>query len=595
MSKIRLLPSALINQIAAGEVIERPASVVKELVENAVDAGAGRIEVIIQDGGKQLIQVGDDGEGMGPEDLKTCFQRHCTSKITEKSDLNQVQTLGFRGEALPSIASVAQVRARSAVDDLNSHEIVISSGNQESFQACAGPKGTQVQVRNLFFNVPARRKFLKKKEYEYRIITNVIRQFMLALPNLAFRFESDGREVYNLQSADLKQRIRDLYGRKFMDSLLPVHYEKHHYSVSGFVGNLDLTKKRQGEQYLFLNGRAIQSRMMNSAVYTSYRSLLQRGEFPFFALKLNVPPEQVDVNVHPAKLEVRFQDEWRIYYVVKTAVTQALEDLLSVIPGFFPSSDSHMIPAPANQWSQQKQGQMTFPVETAPRGGSSEFSTGDDHSEMSPVRIQKARQRIEAMMTPPPGIPAADSSGIWQVHNKYLITEVKSGIIIIDQHVAHERILFEAAQKALESGGLPSQTVLFPQTVKFQPDEFSKLTEIVPYLEKIGFQLREFGENTIIIEGVPPDVYLGSEGKIVREILDRYLEHHELGSGFMDHIAATYACKAAIKAGYKLEPEEIKTIVDRLFATRHPYFCPHGRPIVVNLSVEELDQRFERI
>ncbi len=591
MNDIRLLPSDLINQIAAGEVVERPASVVKELVENSLDAGANHIDILIKDGGKSLIKISDNGCGMGEDNLRISIQRHATSKIGNLSDLSNIHTLGFRGEALPSIASISQLHVMSSTNGTDGNEILIHGDKVNYFRPVGCVKGTSIQVKNLFFNTPARRKFLKNNESEQRAVTSIVRRFALSYPEVSFSYSINERTVYDLKSGTLKNRLSQIYGKSFSESVLEVFYEKNNYKINGFVGNLSQVKKRQGEQYLFLNGRFIKDRLLNSAVFSAYRSLVARGEFPFSILNLHIPFEIVDVNVHPAKLEVRFQDEWRIYHVVKSAVTDALKDLLKALPNFT-SSDSYIETTQSNTGNLSFGGVVRngddFPIERAPRTLQEEDNTKD--------QINRANERIGDIRSNSDEFDSLGlSNNIWQIQNKYIVTEVKSGMIIIDQHVAHERILFEAAQKALDGNGFSSQTILFPQTVKFLPDEYSKLVDIVPYLEKIGFRIREFGENTVVVEGVPPDVHWGAEAIIIKEILDKYLEHRELSSTFIDYISATYACKAAIKAGDKLSHEEMKNLVDRLFATEHPYYCPHGRPIIINLSLEELDKRFERV
>ncbi len=598
MSKIKTLPSQLIDQIAAGEVIEKPASIVKELVENAIDAGADNIEIIIQDGGKNLVQVTDNGYGMTPEDLLLSFQRHATSKLSNPEDLAMIKSLGFRGEALPSIASVSQIVARSSADGAEGSELIIHGGEVRRQKPAPALKGTSIQVKNLFFNTPARRKFLKKTETEKRNIYFVVRTFMLAYPHIGFSLYDEQRQVYKMEGGDLLHRLREMYGQKFARSVLPVELEKDRFKVQGFVGNLNLVKKRQGEQFLFLNGRAIQNRLINSAIYSAYKSLLERGEYPFFVLNLSMPFDMVDVNVHPAKSEVRFQDEWRVYYVVKSAVTQALTDLLKTIPDFSFMSGRYGAPANDDHTNQQlslETGKKSMPVlEKAPHRREHE-PNDQRNSVITETTIKRARERIEEIMKGSDPEELVSTDNLWQLQNKYIITEVKDGLIIIDQHVAHERVLFEAAKKALDGNTLPSQTVLFPQSIKFLPDEYSRFIDIVPYLNKIGFRMREFGENTIIIEGIPSDIYSGSVEEVIRDVLDKYIERNEITISFLDHLAATYACKSAVKAGDRLKPEEMKSLVDKLFATEHPYYCPHGRPIIISLSIEELDRRFERI
>jgi len=603
MSKIKLLSSNLVNQIAAGEVIERPFSVIKELVENSIDAKSTQINIMIEDGGHKSLQVFDNGIGMSKDDLELAFKRHATSKIETQNDLAKIETLGFRGEALPSIASVSQLSAKSIERGNNDgFELTIHGGEVKSLIPTAGLNGTQITVKNLFYNIPARRKFLKKPDTEQRKIIELIRQFMLSNPQIGFSLSTNNKEIYNVSASTLEARIKDIFGKKFSNSLLPVELSKSPYKISGFTGNLNTTKKRQGDQFLFLNGRFIKDRLLSSAVFSAYRSLISRGEFPFFVLFLKVPLDSVDINVHPAKLEVRFQNEWHIYHIIKSSISDALKDILKVIPEYDPSLIYYNKKRDSRDESQLPfSGDKANPLveNLAPRKPSdidlNEFQLGGQVTGEieADFQIDRAHERIVESNE----INAEDqivSDIIWQLHNKYLITEIKSGLVIIDQHVAHERVLYESARLAIDGNGMASQTVLFPQTLSLQPDEYSNLLNIIPYLEKIGFKLREFGENSVIIEGVPIDVNWGTEREVISEILEKYMHNSDLDASFIDYIASTFACKAAVKAGDPLTLEERKHLIDKLFATKHPYYCPHGRPIIINLSIDDLDKRFER-
>jgi len=598
MNKIHHLESSLVDQIAAGEVIDRPASVLKELIENSLDSGADNIDVHVIAGGHDLIQVSDNGCGMSEEDLKLAFTRHATSKIHELEDLNSISTLGFRGEALPSIASVSMFTAISAENNSKGNEIQIHGTEKKSFKPSAALIGTTCKVQNLFYNTPARRKFLKKPETEQAVINSTMRRFMLSRPEVAFKMMSNNKIVYDVPAQKLSERINAIYGSNFKNGILPVHLTKEPYTVKGFTGNLSHVKKRQGEQYIFLNGRFIKNRLLNSSIYSAYQSLINRGEFPFFVLFLEMPTELFDVNVHPAKLEVRFKNEWQIYHVIKTSITSVLQDILKVIPDY--NSYQHF----PNYSSKETE---LLHLEKAPSGSIVQFEQAPHKRidsklngliEKSFPQIQDAHYRMESTLVDLK-VPNEDlqpvSDHIWQIHSKYLITEIKSGLIIIDQHVAHERVLFEEAKKAMEGQGFPSQTVLFPQSLKLHPEEYTSLLEITHYLNKIGFRFREFGENTIIIDEIPPDINWGNESQIIREIIDQYISVKKIDPSFIDQIASIYACKSAIKAGDQLKPEERVHLVDRLFSTDHPYYCPHGRPIIINLSISELDKRFERI
>ena len=597
MAKIHSLESSLVDQIAAGEVIDRPASVLKELIENSLDSGADKIDVQINKGGHELIYVRDNGCGMDQEDLKFAFKRHATSKIQNLEDLSSIRTLGFRGEALPSIASVSMFTALSSEDDSNAYELIINGGEVKSCKLAAGLVGTTCKVQNLFYNTPVRRKFLKKPETEQAIINSMMRRFMLSRPEVEFKMTSNNKIVYDVPSQSLYKRINAIYGSAFKKGILPVEFKKEPYAISGFTGNLSLVKKRQGEQYIFLNGRFIKNRLLNSAIYSAYQTLIHRGEFPFFVLFLEMPLDNYDVNIHPAKLEVRFINEWQVYHVIKSSITIVLQEILKVIPdykafqqfsGFTPRQNASLNldkspSASINQYEQAPHNRNNDEAITL-------IDNKDIEVEKAHIRMKTA---LDEMSVSNSGLEQI-SDHIWQIHSKYLITEIKNGLVIIDQHVAHERVLFEEAKKALEGKGFPSQTVLFPQTVKLQPEEYDSLVEITHYLNKIGFRFREFGKNTIIIEGIPPGLNWGNESQIIREIIDQYISVKKMDPSFIDQIASVYACKSAIKAGDSLKPEERTHLIDKLFSTNHPYYCPHGRPIIINLSIDELDQRFER-
>ena len=598
MAKIHHLKSSLVDQIAAGEVIDRPASVLKELIENSLDSGANKIDVQIIKGGHDLIQVSDNGCGMSKEDLKLAFMRHATSKIKDLEDLNSITTLGFRGEALPSIASVSMFTAISSEKESNGFEIKINGSEEKSFKPIASLEGTTCKVQNLFYNTPARRKFLKKPETEQAVINTMMRRFMLSRPEVAFKMLSNDKIVYDVSIQNLSERINAIYGSTFKNCVLPVELKKDPYTITGFTGNLSLVKKRQGEQYIFLNGRYIKNRLLNSAIFSAYQSLIQRGEFPFFVIFLEMPPDLFDVNVHPAKLEVRFINEWQIYHVIKTSITTILQDILKVIPDY--KTYQHFqeySPNETNVLNLDKAPSSTITqFEQAPHKRNANEVSGFVNK--NGIQLKQAHLRMESTLDNIK-VPNEDlqpiTDHIWQIHRKYLITEIKSGLIIIDQHVAHERVLFEEAKKAIEGQGFPSQTVLFPQTLKLQPEEYDSLLEITHYLNKIGFRFREFGENTIIIDEIPPDINWGNESQIIREIIDQFISVKKIDPSFIDQIAAIYSCKSAIKAGDQLKPEERIHLIDRLFSTEHPYYCPHGRPIIINLSINELDKRFERI
>ena len=574
MAKIHLLSTDLRNKIAAGEVVERPASVVKELVENSLDANATEITIVIEKGGHQLIQVSDNGGGISPDDMNLAVERYTTNKIETIDDLFNINSLGFRGEALASIASVSEMEMTSCINSDGGFAVSILDGEAGEIMPAEPVQGTRIDVRNLFYNTPARKKFLKSQRVEFRQIVAMARRYGLAYPEVAFKLYHDDKEILNIQSESLKERINNLLDRTYRDHLLEVNTVKGDFTISGYVGSLNLVRSRPGEQYIFLNRRFIKHRLLNNAVYSAYQSLLKRGEYPFYVLNLVQPADQVDVNVHPMKIEVRFKDEWRLYHVLKSAVADALRSILDTIPDF--SKMETQFPEFGN--SLQQATLSLSAVDTPIQQGLQRAKTYMD-------RLSEKKSEGEEVST----------GNIWQIHDKYIVSQINSGLVIIDQHVAHERVLFEDALNAFEKAPLGAQTLLFPETLEFSADEFSVLLDILPNLNKLGFRMQEFGKNTVMVEAIPSEMVWGNEKTIIRDIMDSYLENKKKYSSWQEGLAASYSCHAAVKAGDPLTIQEMQALVNRLFATNHPYYCPHGRPIIVQLSIEELDKRFERI
>ena len=589
MPKIRILSEILSNKIAAGEVVQRPASVVKELVENAIDAEAKWIEIKVINGGRDLIQVVDDGIGLDQEELAISIQRHATSKIAEIEDLYKIRTMGFRGEALPSIASVSMMEIVSKADgEQEAFAIEVQAGREEDVKPAAWEKGTKVNVRNLFFNVPARLKFLKTTRTELNHILARLKPLAMVHPDIAFKLTADDKVKLDLRSAETADRIVDIFGRDYEGKLLPVEESRGSIKVQGYIGNLDLVRVAPGEQYLSINSRPVTDRLINNAVYQAYKSLIQRGEYPFYMLDISLPLNEVDVNVHPTKTEVKFNDEWRVYHVVKETILNGLQQKLKVMPGFQNRPSAGGMAPPIESPSSQ----MGFSLPSADQHQSPVTQRTAKESEI----LQKARQFSQVLdRGNSDERPERQRAGfIWQVHNKYILSQINNGIAIIDQHVAHERILYEEALRDLNNNQGTSQQLLFPETKEFSADDYELLVEIIPSLNLLGFRLREFGPKTILIEAVPNGVRGGSEGVILKEIIDHYRENRVFDYSPAKRLAASYSCKAAVKAGDPLTEEEMRTLVDQLFATENPFYCPHGRPIIINLSIDELDKRFER-
>ena len=590
---IKALSEDLRNKISAGEVVERPSSVVKELIENSLDAGSSEISIVIEKGGHHTIQVRDNGSGISPDDLPSSIKRFHTSKIETVDDLFSINTLGFRGEALSSIASISEMSILSSNGNGEGAELPILNGAPGEVQPAADIGGTEITIRNLFYNTPARKKFLKTPRTELRKIVDVVRCYGLAFPDVEFRLVADDRDIFHVHAEPLEERIDNLLDPTYSRNLLPLNITKGDIALSGFVGNLNLVRSRPGEQYLFLNRRFIKDRLMNRAVYNAYESLIKRGEYPFFVINLLLPGDQVDVNVHPMKTEVRFKDEWRLFHILKSEVADALSSVLDTIPGFDTSYQNGEI----NKGNDNFNPYSTAPRETIPTDPNQnilEFNSSDNLSP-SKVDILRARDYVTKLAEKPVNNQQSIATeNIWQIHKKYIVSEVNSGLVIIDQHVAHERILYEDALKAFESTSMASQTLLFPETLEFSPDDFDALFDVLPYLEKIGFKIKKQDNLSIKIDAIPSEMAIGNEREVIREILDNFLKERKKYSSFQEGIAAMFACKAAIKAGDSLMREEMQELVNRLFSTKHPYYCPHGRPIIVQMSLDELDGRFER-
>ena len=578
------LSKDLRNKISAGEVVERPASVVKELLENSIDAGSTEIEIVLEKGGHQTIQVRDNGCGMAADDLPASVKRYHTSKISELDDLFAINTLGFRGEALASISSVADLSIISSNGNGEGAELPIKSGKLGKVQPAPEIGGTEITIRNLFYNTPARKKFLKSPRVELRKVIDVVRRFGLSYPEVSFSLISDDKKIISVLSESLEERINSLFDKTYRKNLLSITITKGDYTFTGFVGNLNLVRRRPGEQYLFLNRRFIKDRLLNSAVYSAYRSLVKRGEFPFFVINLAIPADQVDVNVHPMKIEARFKDEWRVYHVLRSGVNDTIQPILKTIPDLEKRQyDYQSYFKETTTQKDSKQAKMNFrrqePIENI----------------LQTTQLKRAKDYASNLAIPGTEADNIIIDRIWQIHSKYIISEINSGLVIIDQHVAHERVLYEEAMMAFESTSMASQTLLFPELLEFSSDEFNGLLDILPYLEKIGFKVKKVGDYSISVEATPSDVSWGNERQVIRDIIDDFLETRKTSSSYKESIAASFACKAAVKAGDKLTHDELQLLVNRLFATEHPYYCPHGRPIIVQISLEELDKRFERI
>jgi DNA mismatch repair protein MutL len=579
--RIRVLPDALANQIAAGEVVERPASVVKELVENALDAAATRIDVSIRNGGKTEIRVADDGCGMGRDDALLCFDRHATSKVGAAEDLHSIRTLGFRGEALPSIASVARVTLETAERGGVGTRVRVSGGRILGAEDCARQAGTTIVVRQLFMNVPARAKFMKSTAVETRSAVDVVQSLALANLSVAFRFESNGRVLLELPSApNLAARVAALWGDDVAARFLALSDHQEGVTVAGLIERPDAALAGPRRVHLFVDKRPFRDRELVWAVERAYRTTIPHGARPSLLLYLDVPAGQVDVNVHPSKAEVRF----RARAVVEAAIEAAVRNALGKAESAATMDSAPGRPQLAAPMAQQR----TTERRTAQPPGQLAFFVPATH----PLEDGEAGAAVtDATPTPAP------KAKLWQIHDTYLLAETRSGMLIIDQHSAHERVLFQEMMGAFANGGTASQRLLFPIVLRLSPAEYSVVDDSRSMFEQAGFEIEPFGGRTVIVHAAPnPHPWFDPE-RCLREMISELAEGSELTRAAHtqhERIAMTFACKAAIKAGQTLSVTEMEELFDRLFATDLPHHDVHGRPTIVRLSLDELQRRFGR-
>jgi DNA mismatch repair protein MutL len=663
MSKIRVLPDHISNLIAAGEVVERPASVAKELVENAIDAGATRIVIDVESGGRRLLKITDDGEGMTRDDAVLAFERHATSKISRAEDLNAISTLGFRGEALASIASVARVELISSTEDATATRVVIEGGRMRDVKDAAHPRGTTISVRDLFFNTPARRKFLRSEATESYHLTNLATHYALAHPEIAFTLTNNGRETMRVAPAqDLRERAYQVFGAQFLDGLLAVDNEPDatvQFSriarVQGFVSAPRERRTSRDSQFLFVNGRFVRDRLIGRALSEGYRSILPHGVYPAALLFIEVPLEEVDVNVHPAKTEVRFRRAAAVADAVREAVRAGLASA-----GYAPTTeirDSASLasdndanaginePADAGVVSdQQRSGPPTresfnlrpepqqerigFGFATAPQ----RESPPESQSLASPISAtdQAARPATAQFHAEPatdtgatanrpdvqalPGLPPLDSAlkfvrevpveslssnirPLGQLDESFIIATDNEGLLLIDQHVAHERVLFDKYRALEASRQAESQQMLIPETFDLTPAQAAAFDTVVTELEGFGFELMRLSGRTVAIKATPADLPASEARNVLAEVLDT-IDSEKRGAAratLRDEIAASLACHAAIKVNMPLAPEKMRWLIDRLLTTSSPTTCPHGRPVILRLATQDILKGFHRI
>lgn len=603
---IQLLPDAIANQIAAGEVVQRPASVIKELLENAIDAGATKVEVDIKNAGKTLIRVSDNGCGMSAQDARMCFERHATSKIKNQKDLFSIRTLGFRGEALASIAAVAQVKLRTRLHEAElGTETTIEASNFLSQEAVVCPPGTMFEVKNLFFNVPARRNFLKSNPVETRHILNEFIRVALAHPAVHLSLTHNDTNVYQLPKSDQEERIVQLFGTELRGKLKEIEETTGYVRIGGFIGEPEIYRKNRSEQFFFVNGRYIRSNYLNHAVFTAFEAFLPRDSYPFYVIFLEIDPVHVDINIHPTKTEVKFDDEQTIYALLHSVVKRALgtvenapefdftdADLKAAIygskPGRSPEAESSTI-------GKKQSFQLPQQKTVSPKDWDTLYQRpqGQDTAKQEIQQVRN-QQDLFGQKAAAKAEHVKEDSLLVQHQLRYILTQKGPDLLIIDQHLAHQRILYESFLRSKEGGKLSSQQLLFPQTMEFSSADYQLLMTSVDIFAKLGFEVKEFGKNTLIVYGVPAEITTSKVKDIFGQILDdlKQMGQSKVESKVFEGIAKAVAYRSAVTSPHKLSSIEMKNMVNALFRCEAPGFSPSGRPIYKVLSMQELEQFF---
>ena len=610
---IRLLPDSVANQIAAGEVIQRPASVVKELMENALDSGATEIVIHIKDAGKTLIQIIDNGCGMSPTDARMAFERHATSKINSANDLFAIRTMGFRGEALASVAAIADVEMRTKrQEDETGTFLHITATRVILQEPVACNNGTNIQVKNLFFNVPARRKFLKTDATEIKLIISEVQRIAIPNPDISVSLYHNQTLLYDLPATSLRKRISGLFGKSVNQALISVNSSTSLVTLSGYTGLPRYARKTMGEQFFFVNRRFMRHPWFHKAIMQAYEKLLPSDAFPSYFIFLEVDPSQIDINVHPTKTEIKFENEVAVWQILHAAIRETLGKN-SLVPSIdFDQEGSLDIPLPP------KPGQ-SIPIPgirinpdynpfNEPAGWKSNYGGHMEHESDGNLRKWETLFRgpgdtgLPAPEKPPVQQkvftdPSLGYSGkrILQLKQKYLILPVKSGMMVIDQKRAQERILFERFMDVMQSERVATQQILFPYTFELNPLDASLFMEILPDISTLGFDIREFGKDTFIINGVPGMLSASSPVELIERLLEEFKNSPvEAKSRVQEQVARSLAKASAVGYGVELQPDEMDHLVDQLFACSAPNFSPEGKPVLTILPIDDIEKHFNR-
>jgi DNA mismatch repair protein MutL len=595
---IRLLPDSIANQIAAGEVVQRPASVVKELMENSIDAGATSIRLIVKEAGRTLIQIIDNGSGMSETDARMSLERHATSKIRTADDLFTLRTMGFRGEALASIAAVSQfeMKTRQAHNELGTL-LVVEGSDVKKQEPAAVEKGTSISVKNLFYNIPARRNFLKSNPVEMRHILEEFQRIALAQPGLAFSLVQGDEMIYDLSPGKLSQRIVALFGKSYQTQLASCQEETELMKVTGYIGKPESARKTRGEQFIFVNSRFVRNNYLNHAVTTAYENLLPDNSFPFYVLFIEINPKHIDVNVHPTKTEIKFDDERAVYAVVRSAVRQAL-GAHNLTPALDYSADVNLVDklrhAPALSREQYMEEQLGTSLDRSNLQNWEKVFT-ENTIEQSRLFTPNAIPEQQASNSPGAVVPAtpAEEKSVFQFKLKYLVRPIKNGLMVIHQQAAHERILFEKFLLKMQRRAGTSLPSLFPQTVNLSAADFALVMEMENEIRSLGFQFDVFGKNTLVVSGMPAETPGGNEKELFEGLVEQFKQNQsELSVPLQDNLAGALAKRACIKAGQKLGREEMDSLVEGLFSCRNPNYSSDGSTTFFIIETSKIESYF---
>ncbi len=609
---IQLLPDNIANQIAAGEVIQRPGSAVKELLENAVDAGATIIKLIINDAGKALVQVIDNGKGMTVADARMAFERHATSKISNIDDLFSIKTMGFRGEALASIAAVAQVelKTKRADDELGTY-IEIENSKIVNQSSCAAPNGTSISMKNLFFNVPARRNFLKSNAAEMRHIVEEFVRIAIAFPHVFFSLTSNGQEVFHLEAGNSKQRIVQILGNGYSAKLVPVSEDTDYMNIAGFIGKPETARKTRGDQYFFVNNRYIKSAYLNHAVNAAFEGIIPKDSFPSYVLYIDLDPSQIDINVHPTKQEIKFEDEKIIYAFVQAAIKHALAQF-SIAPSldFSLNADIQGLDAVSKPFTnyQQNAAVSSNLYKTFTQKNQAHFIEPNEKSELKHWKefftdssaMSKSSVVNEALFTPSAklisnSIELTDKP-LFQLHQTYIVVTITHGFLLVHQQLAHERILYEGYSSVVHNQQTTTQKSLFPVSLELVGSDAVLLTDLLPELQAIGYQIEPFGQNSFVIQGTPADVIAGDEKHAVEMLIEQFKHFSsDVKYSKREKLIRCMTKQQSIKSGKQLDQKEMTHLITSLFACSTPNISPNGSPTYLEYKEDYLHSMFGKV